>query len=148
MKRYIRSSESKKFFNYRLSEEEQEDRLNIPAKEVAPRLLENVLSQDKEIMKYLIDRKIFPTIITSSDLRNNPYYELEDKLIRFVDGSNVYRYRTYAIPYAGSGRFGTGDIYESRIDINDEGQIRFDDKWIDPQKYATSTLKKYFFQRR
>ena len=148
MKRYIRSdAEEQKMFNSYLREDEWLPRLKIKAADVRFRVLEAVKPEDKEVFEALVENHVIPTIVTSPDLRNNPYYEMEDKLIRLVSDSEE-GFRTYSVPYPGGGRFGYGNIYENWIHVNDDGQIRFGDssRWIDTDSVKPSTLKNYFFR--
>ena len=142
MKRYIYTSNN--MYNSRLPEEAQLPRLNIKVAEVKPHILDSVRPEDKEIMQYLIDSKVIPTCASSHDLRNNPYYDMEDKFIKL--SKQTSESRTYGVPYSGGGRFGSGDIYENFITIYDDGTIKIGrGKIRDPYKYSPSTLKKEFF---
>ena len=148
MKRYIRSdAEEQKMFNSYLREDEWLPRLKIKAADVKSKVLEAVKPEDKEVFEALIENHVIPTIVTSPDLRNNPYYEMEDKLIRLVSDSEE-GFRTYSVPYPGGGRFGYGNIYENTIHVNNDGQIRFGNssRWIDTSSVKPSTLKNYFFR--
>ena len=146
MKRYIRSTTDKKFAVFSLPESGWKDRLRIPASEVRDLVLSNVSNtQDKEIFQYLIDNKVFPTIVTSSDMRNNPYYDQDDKLIDLVSTKDDCR--VYHIPYPGTGRFGTGKIYLQTITIYDNGSIQFGKGKIrDVDAFAVSTFRSDFYR--
>ena len=146
-RRYVGSAaEAKKMYNAYLKEEDQLPRLSIKVSEVKTRVLENVLPQDKEVFEYLVENHAIPTIATSSEMRNNPYYDIEDKLIQLMKTSDGYR--SYRVPYPGGGRFGSGNVYENIIHVNDNGQIRFgrNDRWMDPKSVKPTTLKAYFFK--
>ena len=146
MKRYIKSTTDKKFPVFSFPESEWQDRLHIPVSEVRDLVLSNVSNtQDKEIFQYLIDNKVFPTIVTSSDMRNNPYYDQDDKLIDLVSTEDDCR--VYYVPYPGTGRFGTGKIYVQTITIYDGGSIQFGKGKIrDVDHFAVSTLKSDFYR--
>lgn len=142
MKRYIKSD---KFFNVNLDDEEQLDRLKIPAKSVIDQLYDNVDPADVEVIRYLVDNKVIPTVASSPALRNNPYYDLSDKFIRLSKRSDSSR--KYNIPYPGSGRFGEGRIYAKPITVYDDGTVEFSDGTRrDPYKLKPSTLKNYFWR--
>ena len=143
MKKYIKTAA--KYYNYRLDEEHMADRLNIPASDVKAKVFQHVNPQDLEIFQYLVDNKVIPTIVSSGNLRNNPYYGEADKFIKVVKTSSSSR--TYAIPVAGGGRFGTGSIFEYHITVNDDGTIQFgNSKIVDPYNVKPATLKSYFFK--
>ena len=146
MKRYIRSAKESKVYNYHLDEEDFLPLLKIKVADVRHRVLENILEQDKPIFEYLVENRAIPTLLTSHDLRNNPYYDIEDKLIRLASSRDGYR--VYDVPYIGSGRMGEGDIYDKSISVNDDGEIMFEGslRWIDPESVKPSTLKSYFFR--
>ena len=146
MKRVIVSATNKKFYTSMLDEADLKDRLHIPVSEVKDQLLKNVYDDlDKEIIQYLIDNKIIPTIVTSHDMRNNPYYDLEDKFISLQSDNSDNR--VYNIPYPGSGRFGEGNIFLQKLTIFDSGKIQFGNgKVRDPYSLAPSTLKSAFFR--
>jgi len=142
MKRYIKAT---KFYSYWLAEEDMADRLHIPASDVKDKVFQYVDPQDKEIFQYLVDNKVIPTIVSSGNIRNNPYYGEEDKLIKVVKrGSGS---RTYSIPVAGSGMFGTGSMLEYFLTVNDDGTIQFGaSKPLKPYELKPSTLKSYFYK--
>ena len=146
MKRYIKSATDKKFAVFNLPESQWKDRLCIPASEVRDLVLSNVSdTQDREIFQYLIDNKVFPTIVTNSDMRNNPYYDQNDKLINLVSTKDDCR--VYYVPYPGTGRYGTGKIYLQTITIYDDGSIQFGDgkiRYVDA--FAVSTFKSDFYR--
>lgn len=143
MKKYVRSAT--KYCNYRLDEDHMADRLNIPASSVRDKVFQNVDPKDQEVFQYLVDNKVIPTIVSSGNLRNNPYYDEEDKFIKVVKtGSGS---RTYSVPVAGSGRFGTGSILEYYITVNDDGTIQFGKgNIVDPYNLKPATLKSYFYK--
>lgn len=145
MKRYIKSS---KMYNYRLPEEAQAERLKLPGKYMAAKLYDNIDPQDIEVFRYLIDNKVIPTAATSPDLRNNPYYDEEDKLIRLTKSGDGYR--VYQVPYAGGGRFGSGNIYSKNIIVHDDGTVEFENVASpkDIHKLSINTLKNYFWKTR
>lgn len=141
MKVYVRSS---KFYNHRLSGDEA-DRLKIPASSVKRDVFKYVDSDDVELFQYLADNKVIPTIVSSGDIRNNPYYELDDKFIKITRTNSDSR--TYSIPVPGSGRFGYGDLVEYYVTVYDDGDIQFGSgNKIDPNKLKPSTLKSYFYK--
>jgi len=143
MKKYIKSAT--KFYNYRLDEDHQADRLNIPAASVKAKVFQNVDPKDVEVFQYLVDNKVIPTIVSSGNLRNNPYYDEKDKFIKVVKENSDRR--TYSIPVAGGGRFGTGSIFAYRITVDDDGTIQFGDgRIVDPYKLKPATLKSYFYK--
>lgn len=144
MKRLILSE---KEFNAHIPESEWLPRLNIPKKDVQSHIYDNILAEDEDIFRYLIDNRVITTIASNADLRNNPYYELEDKLITlsYEDGTR----RTYSVPYPGTGRFGSGNIYTSTITIFDDGSVAFGDKVIqDIFKLKPSTLKSHYVKNK
>ena len=145
MKRYVKSDTNKKFAAFNLPEAEWKDRLRIPASEVRDLVLSDVSDiQDKQIFEYLIDNKVFPTIVTSSDMRNNPYYDQTDKLIHLVSVKDDCR--VYHVPYPGNDRFGEGKIYLQTITIYDDGNIQFGHGKIrDIDAFAVSTLRSDFY---
>lgn len=144
MKRYIRSAEEALYPTHRLRKEEWAPKLNLRAADVRDKVLMNVKDQDKELFQYLLDNKVFPTVATSSGMRTNPYYDLEDKIISLYRESPSSR--TYMIPYPGSSMYGEGDIYSTSLTIYDDGLIRFGSGLVrDPYKVKPSTLKKAFF---
>lgn len=150
MKRIIVASASKqksddKFWTVMLPEDELEDRLKISVASVRENLLDNVLDEDKEIFSYLINSRAIPTVASSPDMRNNPYYPLEDKFIQLSRNSGDSR--TYTVPYPGGGRFDTGKIFVKDITVFDDGTIQFGDGAIlDPYRYAASTLRSKFYR--
>lgn len=78
-------------------------------------------------------------------MRNNPYYELEDKFIQLVSVGDDYR--TYSVPYPGGGRFDSGKIFANELTIYDNGNIQFGSGKIrDPYSVAPGTLKSAFFR--
>ena len=142
MKVYVRSS---KFYNRHLTEDEALDRLKIPAASVKGDVFKYVDSNDLQLFQYLVDNKVIPTIVSSGDIRNNPYYELEDKLIKVV--RTDLNSKTYSVPVAGSGWLGEGSLVEYYITVYDNGSIRFGSgNIIDPYKLKPSTLKSYFYK--
>lgn len=144
MKLYIHSSEDLMYNSY-INHDKWLPRLKIKPSQVKSKLLDNVKSEDKEIMQYLIDSKVIPTCATSKDLRENPYYNIEDKFIRLY--SNNEDSRSYYVPYAGTGRFGAGRVFENSLTVYDDGRIQFGDGEIrNPHDYSSTTLKKYFFK--
>lgn len=150
MKKVIVSSVSKqksdnKFWTAMLPEDKLQDRLKISVASVREHLLDNVLDSDKEIFAYLINNKVIPTVVSSHDMRNNPYYDLEDKFIQLSQNSD--NFRTYTVPYPGGGRFDTGKIFVKDITVFDDGTIQFGDGKIrDPYRCAPSTLKYEFYR--
>lgn len=146
MKRYIKSNTCKKFGVFDLPQSEWKNRLSIPAAKVRDLVLSNVSNtQDRKIFQYLVDNKVFPTIVTSSDMRNNPYYDQDDKLINLRSAEDDCR--VYYVPYPGSGKFGTGKIYFQTITIYDDGSIQFGcGKIRDVDSFAASTLKSDFYR--
>lgn len=134
-----------KYFNSRLSEEEQLDRLHVSAKEVASLVMKNILNKDKDTFSYLIENKIIPTIVSSPDLRNNPYYDIEDKLIVFQEEDDGYR--LYRVPYAGQNKFEYGNIYDVEVAVYDDGDIAFNgSRKLSPRSLKPATLKSYFWK--
>ena len=131
-----------------LRPEEWAPRLQIKARDIEARLLEGVSdAHDREILEYLIQNKVFPTALNSADLRNNPYYALEDKLIQLqAQDSNS---RTYGLPYAGQNRFEYGRIYDVQLTIFDDDNVEFGNQKIRPV-YSTSiaTLKRDYYSAR
>lgn len=150
MKRVIRASISEqesdnKFWTAMLPADKLQDRLKISVASVRENLLDNVLDADKEIFLYLINNKVIPTVVSSHDMRNNPYYDLEDKFIQLSRNSD--NFRTYTVPYPGGGRFDTGKIFVKDITVFDDGTIRFGNGKIrDPYRYSASTLKSEFYR--
>lgn len=144
MKRVIKSA---KFFSPYLNEDEQQDRLKIPTASVRDRLLDNVDDQDKEVFNFLISNKIFPTIASSAELRNNPYYSLDDKFIQKLESHDDCT--VYSIPYAGGGRWDTGKIFTKTLTVYDDGSFQFGSgKRRTQGSAAVSTLKNDFFRSR
>lgn len=113
MKKLIYGTSSTKFYTAMLPESELQDRLKIPVAEVKGRLLDNVDDADKHIISHLIDNKVFPTVASSHEMRNNPYYDLDDKFIQLSQSDE--NSRTYAVPYPGGGRFGSGKFLHSGL---------------------------------
>lgn len=142
MKVYVRSN---KFYNHHLPEDAALDRLKIPAASVRGDVFKYVDSDDLQIFQYLVDNKVIPTIVSSGDIRNNPYYELEDKFIKVIRTDS--HSRIYSVPVPGSGRFGHGDLVEYYITVYDDGDIQFGSgNKISPNKLKPSTLKSYFYK--
>lgn len=138
-------TEASSFYNRRVPADRQLGRLSIKAKDVQQYVYQDVNPKDKEIFEYLISNRIIPTIVSSPDLRNNPYYELEDKLIQLV--GNTGSSRTYEIPYCDN----AGSINTKTITIldGDGGIVEFGDKWIELSRFyklKPSTLKRYFWK--
>ena len=135
---------SNKFAIPFMPESEWKDRLRIPSSKVKDDLLKNVDNKfDKEVLQTLIDEKVFPTVATSNDMRNNPYYSMEDKFISLI--SEDKEKRKYGIPYPGGGRYGTGKILLKFLNIFDNGQIQFENGKIrDIDSVSVSTLKSDF----
>ena len=142
----ITGAEQPKMWVANLPEDKQLHKLNIPASEVRAIILQDVVDDnDRIILQHLIDEKAIPTAITSPDMRNNPYYSLDDKLISFVTSDEISR--TYSIPYPGSGRFGSGKIYSKNIKVYDDGNIQIGEGKIrDPYALKGNTLRTAFYR--
>lgn len=136
---------SDKVYVYGVPEERQLDRLQLKVSDVRDRVLENVKNDtDIEVFEYLLNNHIIPTILTSHEMRNNPYYEIEDKLIQLEETNSDSR--TYSVPYPGGGRFDSGKIFVHDITIYDDGRVQFGSGKIrDLHDYSVSTLKRDFF---
>lgn len=142
MKRVIKAT---KFFSPYLNESEQQERLRIPAASVRSKLMSNVDDQDRPVVEFLISNKVFPTIASSAELRNNPYYDIEDKFIQKIESQDGYN--VYSVPYAGGGRFDTGKIFTKTLTIYDDGSFQFGSgKRRTTDSVAISTLKNDFFR--
>ena len=145
MKRFIKYPicAGSKFYSPHIVEDEWQDRLSIPVSSVQGDVLKNVDPQDLPVFQYLVDNKIIPTLVRNHDMRNNPYYDIEDKFIQKVSDNGDSR--TYSVPYSGSGRYESGDIFTKNITIYDDGMIQFESgDYLDPYKYAINTLKNYW----
>ncbi len=139
---YVKSA---KFYNYRVSEDDMLDRLRIPAASVRNDVFQYVDTSDKDIFQYLTENKIIPTIVSSGDIRNNPYYDLDDKFIKIVKSRPDSR--TYSVPVPGSGRYNSGSLLPYYITVYDDGNIQFgSSKLLDIHKLKPSTLKSYFYK--
>lgn len=134
-----------KFYTHHLDDDSQLERLKIPAASVRSNVFQYVDPKDTELFEYLVNNKVIPTLVSSAAIRNNPYYELEDKFIKIVR-TDPYS-RTYSVPVSGSGRFNSGDLVEYYITVYDEGGIQFGyGNIVDPYKLKPSTLKSYFYK--
>lgn len=148
MKRMITAkSEPKLAYNSHLDKSEWLPRLQVRRKDMEKDFLKNVDPKDVNIIQKLLADKILPNALTNSELRNNPYYDMEDKLIQLSKHSDDGR--MYIVPYPGGGMFGTGNIYEGWLWIFDDGSIGFGEnpsRRFVIDKYSPSTLKSYFYK--